>query len=94
MDKKFETLTELYKGFRAFRVCMNHLHKAHSDFLNHLDSKIYARWNDESVEFTKSVLFTAFSLGCIDEFNYSYFDSVLFRYASCHKKIVPLKARK
>lgn len=82
MDKKFETLMDLYKGFRPFKVCMKSLYKAHSDFLNHLNSDSYAKWNDEALEFSKGVVFSAFSLGYIDECNYDHFICVLFRYAS------------
>ena len=82
MDKKFETLADLYKGFQAFRVAMQSLHKAHSDFLNHLHSDCYARWNDESVEYCRGVIFTALCLGFIDACTFNYFNGVLRRYKS------------
>lgn len=82
MDKKFETLADLYKGFRPFRAGIRSLHKAHSDFMRHMRSDCYSSWNDETVEFCFGILFTAFALEYIDSDDYDYFICVLRRYKS------------
>jgi len=87
VSKKFETLADLYKGFRPFRVGIRSLHKSHSDFMRHMRSKrtirdCYSAWNDEAVEFCFGILFTAFALEYIDSDNYDYFICVLRRYKS------------
>lgn len=82
MDKKFETLSDLYKGFRPFRFGIRSLHKSHSDFMRHMRSDCYAAWNDETVEFCFGILYTAFALEYIDSDNYDYFLCVLRRYKS------------
>lgn len=86
IDKRFETLAELYKAFFPFRVAIERLHKTHDGFMQHIDSDCYVRWNDEAVEFCKGILYTAFCLGYIDDYNYSHFSCVLCRYKSFYYK--------
>ncbi|MBP1565422.1 MAG: hypothetical protein J6A58_06700 [Oscillospiraceae bacterium] len=86
MDKKFETLTDLYKDFGAFRLAFKYLHKAHSDFMRNEYSRCYAGWNDEAVQFAEGVLYTALCLEYIDGCHYEYFVDVLSRYKSYHSK--------
>ena len=82
MDKKFETLAELYNGFWAFMIGMQSLHKAHSDFIRYPDNFLLTKLNDEAIEFCLGILYTAFCLEYIDGYNYRHFVCVLSRYKS------------
>ncbi|MBE6843299.1 MAG: hypothetical protein E7510_10800 [Ruminococcus sp.] len=86
MNEKFETIVDLYKDFRAFRLAFKYLHKAHIDFMRNEHSRCYAGWNDEAVQFAEGVLYTALCLEYIEEFHYTYFVGVLSRYKSYNSK--------